>query len=175
MAFGMIAGIACGAVVASAQPPPLHAHEDSLVAREWFSLSNELTRSTTGFTPPVASRAYGYMALTLYECLVAGMPDNISLAGQLNGLPAMPAPSNDEYDWPTVANTALASMARSMYGGFTIEMNTNGAAIDALEAQLAAELAVPTIVTSTIHLLTVDSPGLWEPSSSPTLFRRWTS
>jgi membrane-associated phospholipid phosphatase len=173
---------------------PLLPDEDSHLAREWFSLANELTRSTTGFTPPVASRAYAYMGVTLYESLVGGMPDHISLAGQLNGLPVMPAPSNDEYDWPTVANTALASMAQSMYGGFTVETSTNVAAIDALEAELGAEMtAAPDVakrsvdygqaVADAIHLwsrgdggdrgfsrnfpttfFAASGPGLWEPT-----------
>jgi len=53
------------------------------VATEWFQLALLLTQQTPGFSPPVAARALGYLGLTLYESTVPGMPQNISLAGQL--------------------------------------------------------------------------------------------
>jgi hypothetical protein len=44
-----------------------------------------------GFAPIVASRNYAYANIAAYECIAAGYPkEYISLAGQINGLPAMP-------------------------------------------------------------------------------------
>ncbi len=39
---------------------------DAEVATAWFDLALTLTRATPGFSPPVASRAFGYAGLTLY-------------------------------------------------------------------------------------------------------------
>jgi hypothetical protein len=44
-----------------------------------------------GFAPIVASRNYAYANIAAYECIAAGYPKEYnSLAGQINGLPAMP-------------------------------------------------------------------------------------
>jgi PAP2 superfamily len=103
----------------------------SSVATSWYRLALDLARSTPGFTPPVTSRAFGYLGVTLYEALVPGMPDNQSLAGQLNELTALPPPYDHAYHWPTVANSALAASARLF---FPTAPNASKAAIDDLEA-----------------------------------------
>jgi hypothetical protein len=48
------------------------------------------------FTPPVASRIYGYANIAAYEVLVNNYPDYRSLQGQLNGLKNLPQPSRDK-------------------------------------------------------------------------------
>ncbi len=46
-----------------------------------------------GFAPIVASRVYTYGNIAAYECIAAGYPNEYnSLAGQLNGLKALPKP-----------------------------------------------------------------------------------
>jgi PAP2 superfamily len=104
------------------------------VATEWFQLALLLTQQTPGFSPPVAARALGYMGLTLYESVLPGMPDNVSLAGQLNELSSLPWAQPDEpLHWPTVSNAALATMTRMMFSSATPE---NKARIDLLERSL---------------------------------------
>ena len=44
------------------------------------------------FPPMIASRNYAYANIAAYECIVAGDPNFISLAGQINHLPEMPKP-----------------------------------------------------------------------------------
>jgi hypothetical protein len=106
----------------------------SAVATEWFQLALLLTQQTPGFSPPVAARAFGYLGLTLYEATVPGMPQNISLAGQLNELSSLPWAQPDEpLHWPTVANASLATMSRMMFPTATPE---NKARIDLLERSL---------------------------------------
>jgi hypothetical protein len=106
----------------------------SAVATEWFQLALLLTQQTPGFSPPVAARAFGYLGLALYESVVPGMPQNTSLAGQLNELSSLPWAQPDEpLHWPTVANAALATMTRMMYSNATPE---NKARIDLLERSL---------------------------------------
>jgi membrane-associated phospholipid phosphatase len=104
------------------------------VATEWFQLALQLIQQTPGFSPPIAARALGYMGLTLYESVVPGMPDRISLAGQLNELASLPQTQPDEpLHWPTVANASLATMTRMMFSNASAE---NKARIDLLERSL---------------------------------------
>jgi hypothetical protein len=105
----------------------------------WFDLQLKLVKETPGFTPPVASRAFAYSGVALYEAVVNGMPDHRSLAGTLTGLPLLPQPNaGEDYDWAAAANAALADMTRDMFPTASAE---NLAAIDALEAELAASYA----------------------------------
>jgi hypothetical protein len=105
------------------------------VPLRWFELALELVRTTPGFSPPVASRAFGYAGVTLYEALVPGMPGGRSLAGQLNELGRPPGPADRAYHWPTVANRALASILRSL---FPTAVEESAAAIDDLERRFAS-------------------------------------
>ncbi|MGH2660679.1 MAG: vanadium-dependent haloperoxidase [Actinomycetota bacterium] len=104
------------------------------MATEWFDLALDLVRGTSGFSPPVASRAFGYAGVTLYEALVPGMPGYRSLARKLNDLGAAPGPSDPAHHWPTVANAAIASILRSLFPTMTSE---NKGAVDALEESFA--------------------------------------
>lgn len=109
--------------------------DDTLVATAWFTFYGQLIQTTEGFTPPVAARAIGYAGVTLYEAVVHGLPDYQSLAGQLNGLTTLPQPvAGQHYHWPTVANSALATITRTLFSNTTPE---NKAAIAILESQLA--------------------------------------
>ena len=49
------------------------------VATKWAALQLKLTKTTAGFTPPVASRAYGYAGITMYEAVVPGLVSHRSL------------------------------------------------------------------------------------------------
>ena len=126
-------------VLPSAQAQPTAAARpataySSAVATEWFQLALLLTQQTPGFSPPVASRALAYLGLALYESVVPGMPNHISLAGQLNELSSLPWAQPDEpLHWPTVANASLATMTRMMFPTATAE---NKGRIDLLERSL---------------------------------------
>lgn len=122
-----------GGVAAVARP--LAATQfDAAVPIAWFDLVNRLIRGTPGFSPPVASRALGCMGLGLYEAIVPGMAEHRSMAGVVRELPSMPATGqNAAYHWPSVANAALASMARGLFPTAPAALQ---AQIDDLEAQL---------------------------------------
>lgn len=112
---------------------PANAYSSGVVY-DWFFLAFQLIQQTPGFSPPVASRALGYMGLTLYESVVPGMPGYQSLAGQLNELSSLPWAQPDEpLHWPTVANAAMATMTRMMFSNASAE---NKARIDTLERSL---------------------------------------
>jgi hypothetical protein len=86
------------------------------VANDWFDMFRTLTSKTAGFTPPVASRAFGYAGVALYETVVPGVPRYESLAGQLTQMPAMTTPEADkEYNWSIAANYAMGYIARNFY------------------------------------------------------------
>lgn len=123
------------------------------VATAWFDLQLELVRTTPGFTPPVASRAFGYSGVALYESLTAGMPGYQSLAGQLNGFAGAPAAEAERpYHWGLVANAAMAEISRMMFPNAT---DAGKEAISALEAEtnntLAAQTDLDTAVRSAVH------------------------
>jgi membrane-associated phospholipid phosphatase len=112
---------------------PADAYSNAVVT-EWMSLALSITQQTPGFSPPVAARALGYLGVTAYESIVAGMPGYSSLAGQLNELSSLPLTQPDEpLHWPTVANASMATMMRMMYSNATAE---NKGRIDQLERSL---------------------------------------
>lgn len=112
------------------------AQYDSEVVTEWFKLFLDITK-TEKLTPPVASRAFAYQGVALYEAVVPALGTHKSLAGQLNGLASVPQPNlNAGYHWPSVANAALATVARHLYAETT---PATLQAIDDLEASFAAE------------------------------------
>jgi hypothetical protein len=79
------------------------------------------------------------MGLALYEALVSGMPDNRSIASQLNGIGALPQPRGIPYVWPLVANAAMAEVMRGLWGDKTDHAAQNIADLGALEAGFVAQ------------------------------------
>ncbi len=105
-------------------------------ANRWFDLAYTLTRSES-ISPPVASRAFAYMGVALYESVLPGMPQHRSLADQVNG--ELEVPEADEgatYSWPLVANAALASITPLFY-----KSEKSYVAIGSLQSEIRGELA----------------------------------
>jgi hypothetical protein len=128
--------------------PTLAAGYDAAVPTAWFDLMLRLIRHTPGFSPPVASRALGGAGLALYEAVLPGLPDHVSLAGTIKDLPRLPAYGrNGAYHWPSVANAALAAMARGLFPTAPPELR---AEVDALETRLVAPGAPPGIATRSV-------------------------
>jgi hypothetical protein len=106
-------------------------HFDNKVPVDWYNLQLRLIRTTPGFTPPVAARALGYSGVALYESIHKGIPSGNSLVGQLQELNAVPQPENNlEYNWPLVANAAMAQTIRQLYANTPA---ANVSSIDSLE------------------------------------------
>jgi hypothetical protein len=135
----LLAGVLVLAGCSPAAQTPETAHYPAEVATAWFDLTLDLIRTTPGYTPPVASRALGYMGVTLYETVRPGMPGYATLAGQLNQLDTLPQPSSlARYHWPAAANHALAAQARAFFPAATDAMQ---AEIDRLEASYTQRYA----------------------------------
>ena len=111
---------------------------DAAVPLAYYQLSLDFTKRTAGITPPVQARAFAYMGLALYEAVVGGMPDHHSIASQLNGIGALPDPKGIPYNWPLVANAALAEVMRGLWGDRTNRAADNIADLNALEARFSS-------------------------------------
>ena len=86
------------------------------IASNWAFLQQKLTKTTAGYTPPVAARAYAYGGLVMYEAAVGGLPNNQSLAGQLAELTTLPKPeTGKDYNWALSVNAAEATILRALY------------------------------------------------------------
>ena len=94
------------------QEPP----EDFELATAWAGLTTFITQNTPANSPTFASRAFGYIGLTMYESVVHGFPEYQSVAPQLNGLGNLPKPEAGlSYHWPSALNAAEAEIIRSVY------------------------------------------------------------
>lgn len=69
-----------------------------------------------------ASRTYAYTAIAMHECMVHGISNGRSLAGQLNGLDALPVPvQGKQYDWGIVLCHAIPQILAEMIPNMSIE------------------------------------------------------
>ncbi len=129
--------------------------QDAQVAHDWFDMFRYLTKNCAGFTPPVASRAFGYAGVALYETVVPGMPQYQSLQGQLQDMPKIAAPDlNLEYNWAVAANAAMAYVAKSYYANMS---NTLFTQVQQLEENNYAALNAKYLLTEA----TIDRSKKW--------------
>jgi hypothetical protein len=113
---------------------------DNTVAMSWSDMTLKLIRNSPGFSPPVAARAIGYAGLTMYESVVAGIPNRQSLAGQLRDLKSLPqADSKQTYNWALAANAAQAVVLKGLFANTTAAYKTK---IDSLETVLLDQFKV---------------------------------
>ncbi|MEO4000696.1 vanadium-dependent haloperoxidase [Mesorhizobium sp. CAU 1732] len=129
----------------------------SEVVITWYRLSLELVRHTPTYSPPVASRAFGYVGVTAFEAIASGSDDLTSLAGQVNGLDALPAREEGaDYDDAVVVQAATAHAIKSL---FSNTGPTGQRAFGAMERRLAERaatgLAHDIVQRSTAHGIAV--------------------
>lgn len=109
------------------------------VLQDWYKMVLQLTRHTATMSPPVASRAYGYIGVAAYEVVASGSDKLQSLAGQLNGLTELPArDAGQAYDTSIALDAALGAVVGDL---FSHTGPIGHRALDSLEAQLIAALA----------------------------------
>ncbi|MDQ3015691.1 MAG: phosphatase PAP2 family protein [Bacteroidota bacterium] len=129
----------CATFAFSQQNPQSY---DSKIPQHYFDYSLKLVKETAGFSPPVAARAFGYMGLTSYEAIVQGMDGYLSTKDRLFGFDHISAidPQQD-YNWPTVVNNALAMIVDSLFRTTTqIDKDSLHTIRDNYNASLAATL-----------------------------------
>jgi hypothetical protein len=104
-----------------------------------YRLVLDLIRHTATYSPPVASRAFAYFGVIAYEATASGRTDLVTLAGQLNGLTALPArQAGAAYDESVVLDSALAAATARFFS------NTGPSgqhAMQALDAKFGPALA----------------------------------
>lgn len=115
---------ACVAVLAG----PVAAAAPEAVIADWYRLMLELVRHTATYSPPVASRSFAYVGVTIHEAQVTGNPALVSLAGQVGGLTPVPARPAGEMDEGAVMQGALGAVIPALFA------NTGPTGQRALEA-----------------------------------------
>ena len=126
----------CALGAMAAQPNTTQAQE---VLRSWYKLSLELVRHTATYTPPVASRSLAYLGVTAFEATASGSGDLRSLAGQLNGLNAVPQrEAGKTYNEGAVMQAAMAFAVKNL---FENTGPTGQRAMTLLEARLRTEVS----------------------------------
>lgn len=104
---------------------------DAEIPNAWADLTLRILRYTPANSPTFASRSLGYIGLTMYESVVHGYPDNISMQGQLNGLDSLPLPqAGVTYDWLLALNAGQAFILKNIYQQTS---DANQRSIDSLE------------------------------------------
>jgi hypothetical protein len=99
------------ALAQSARPTPQH------MLRDWYYLMNELVRHTATYSPPVASRSFGYLGITVFEAAVGGSDKLVSLVGQVRGLDSVPQrEAGAVYDEAVVVGAAMSDAIVYYFG-----------------------------------------------------------
>lgn len=131
---GIILYTAILTVLASCQKgdlPKQYTEYNADVATSWMNLYLRLTKVTPGFNSVVATRAYAYAGLALYESVAPGNKNLQSIMSQLNEAPSIPGVQNGKkYHWPASANAAMASITKKLFGNASA---ASIASIDSLE------------------------------------------
>jgi membrane-associated phospholipid phosphatase len=112
----LIRKLLCAGLLALALVPPAQAAEPEAVLSNWYRLLLNLVRHTATYSPPVASRAFAYVGVTAYQATASGDAHLQTLAGQLNGLGALPqrAPGK-AYDEAIILNAALDAAMQDFF------------------------------------------------------------
>lgn len=94
---------------------PLAADLDASVLVKWMQLLYDRTEAEA-INAPAASRLYAYAGITAYQSVLPGIPEGLSMSGQLSMMPDMPFPSEEGlYDWPASANAAIATVITELF------------------------------------------------------------
>jgi hypothetical protein len=107
-----VAGLLCLSL--SVQSQQLVSDFNSDVVTGYMEEVRSMIPATPGYTPPVASRAIGYIGLALYESVNDGIPGYESLSSVLEDMPAIPA-AGETMHWNSVANSCLATIIDSLF------------------------------------------------------------
>ncbi|MGE0500862.1 MAG: vanadium-dependent haloperoxidase [Rhizobiaceae bacterium] len=115
----MLAALAVAALAAFTQPAVSAEGrpEPQEILRDWYYLMNELVRHTPTYSPPVASRSFGYLGITAFEAAVGGSDRLVSLVGQLREFESVPArEAGAVYDETIVVSAAMSDAIVYYFG-----------------------------------------------------------
>jgi hypothetical protein len=158
-------------------------------ANAWIQMSRKMVIAA-GHTPPRAARDYGYLGQTIYESVVHGMPNHITLYGQIVGMPEIPATDpNLEYHWPSAVNKGSLEILSYLFADANPDVLAQATALfNDMHTTYAAEVSADVLTRSEGYGQLVASiirvcadqdgyatnhncaftppvgPGLWEPT-----------
>lgn len=132
-----VLALSAGPLAASAPSPASEARARGAIDG-WYRLILELVRHTPTYSPPVAARAFAYLGVTAWEATAAAHPELRSLAGQLNGLNALPGGTGAPPDFGVVLNAALEAVVPVLFANTG---PTGQRAMTAMAQRLAARAA----------------------------------
>ena len=117
--------------------------ESADVVYQWYKFMSVLQRPVTPQPSPlVASRAFAYIGIGLFESVQPGINGGSSFGPKLYEMPAMPKPDNSQdYLWSASANAALSSLFKLFLANLSPADKT---AIDANEAAVRNQLKLTT-------------------------------
>jgi hypothetical protein len=93
---------------------PAAQHRPEVLVK-WMQLLYDRAE-TESISAPAAARLYAYAGVTAYQAVLPGVPEGLSLSGQLSGLADMPAVETDQqYDWPSSANGAFTTVIAALF------------------------------------------------------------
>lgn len=104
---------------------------DVKVAKDWAKRTIYVLKTTKGGSPAFNSRLLGYVGLTIYESVVKGNKDQLSLVGKFSDLDYFPQfDQKRKINWILSLNASQAQIIKLIYEFATF---TNLAKIDSLE------------------------------------------
>ena len=110
------------------------------IAQKWMKMQLQIMRTTSGISNLAFVRPYAYSGIAFYESVKPGMPRYLSLSGQLNAMPPMPAVDVSlRYHWPSSANACMASFLKKMYPTTSA---ANVASVDSLESAMNTQYSL---------------------------------
>ena len=104
------------AMLATSSPAAAAKVASADVLHQWYDLLLELVRHTPTYSPPVASRAFAYLAVTAYEAVACCDSSLVTQAGQLQGLTALPPPKTAKLNAAVVMQAAMSAAVLSHFG-----------------------------------------------------------
>jgi PAP2 superfamily len=115
LSLGLIALAAVSAIGIHARAQT-NSGSDLAIARIWTGLTLQLVRHTPTYSPPVASRSFAYLGVTLHEIVASRSSTFQTLAGQLNGFKGVPQPDSSlTYDTAAIVEGALSSAVPKLF------------------------------------------------------------
>jgi hypothetical protein len=94
---------------------PLAAELDAGVLVKWMQMLYDRTEAEA-VNAPAASRLYAYAGITAFQAILPGIPEGISMSGQLSAMPDTPFPEEEGvYDWPASANAAMGAVIKELF------------------------------------------------------------
>jgi PAP2 superfamily len=123
------------------ETPPLreYLYKTNEIPIKWGEMTNKVLYQEPNNSPTYASRAVGYMGLTMYESIVNASTEYQSLVGQVNGLTELPKlEAGKEYNYLISMNAAQAIMLKKLYPNTS---TAKKASIDSLEKALYTSYA----------------------------------